>query len=317
MSESFDHDDVDATARRWFIRQQGRALSAEEQRVLTDWLAASPDHRIAWARAEEAWQSLDRFRTDLSYELNKARRYHPRHDSPGYLKWAAAALVLIALPVLYRESTGTPQHWQTTTGKQQHITLDDGSRLSLDTATRVTVTQSWFQRLIQLQEGEIYLEVALDWRPLQVTTTDTRIRDIGTRFSVRDTSEKFTVQVEEGAVEITRQDRHLVLHAGETVTRHPATDQWQLAAAQGEIANWRQGVLVFNQHRLPEVLQELARYHAVRFDLADPALEKQQISGRFRLDELDTTLRIIAETLNLNIEHPTPDRYLLSAAQKQ
>ncbi len=30
-----------------------------------------------------------------------------------------------------------------------------------------------------------------------------------------------------------------------------------------------------------------------------------------------TTLRIIAETLNLNIEHPTPDRYLLSAAQKQ
>lgn len=118
-------------------------------------------------------------------------------------------------------------------------------------------------------------------------------------------------------MEIIRRDKHLVLHAGETVTRHPATDRWQLATVQGDIANWRQGILVFDQHRLPEVLQELARYHAVRFDLADPALGRKQISGRFRLDELDTTLRIIAETLNLNIEHPTPDRYLLSAAQKQ
>lgn len=34
MPESF-HDDIDATARHWFIRQQGRALSAEEQRALT------------------------------------------------------------------------------------------------------------------------------------------------------------------------------------------------------------------------------------------------------------------------------------------
>lgn len=316
MPESF-HDDIDATARHWFIRQQGRALSAEEQRALTDWLAASPDHRTAWTRAEEDWQSLDRFRTDLSGELNKARHYRPRHYSPRHLKWAAAALVLIALPILYRASAGIPQHWQTATGERQHVILADGSQLSLDTATRVTITQSWFQRLIQLQEGEIYLEVAPDWRPLQVTAADTRIRDIGTRFSVRDTPEKFTVQVEEGAVEIIRQDKHLVLHTGETVTRHPATDRWQLAAVQGEIANWRQGILVFDQHRLPEVLQELARYHAVRFDLADPALGRKQISGRFRLDELDTTLRIIAETLNLNIEHPAPDRYLLSAAQKQ
>lgn len=54
MPESF-HDDIDATARHWFIRQQGRALSAEEQRALTDWLAASPDHRTAWTRAEEDW----------------------------------------------------------------------------------------------------------------------------------------------------------------------------------------------------------------------------------------------------------------------
>lgn len=317
MPESFDHDDVNAMARHWFMHQKNGTLSEAEQRALADWFAASPDHRAAWIRVQNDWQSLDRFRADISDELNKARRYRPQRRHAVYFRWAAAILVLTILPVLYDGITGTTSHWQTATGERQHITLADGSQLSLDTATRITVTQNWFQRLVQLQEGEIYLDVADDWRPLAVATADAKIWDIGTRFSVRSTSEKFAVQVEEGAVEIIRQGKRLVLRGGETVTRHPANDQWQLAALQGDVANWRQGVLVFNRHQLPEVLHELARYHAVQFELTDPDLEKRQISGRFQLDELDTTLRIIAGTLNLTIERPAPDRYLLSIAPKR
>ncbi|MCE7917009.1 MAG: iron dicitrate transport regulator FecR, partial [Nitrosomonas sp. PRO5] len=41
-----------------------------------------------------------------------------------------------------------------------------------------------------------------------------------------------------------------------------------------------------------------------------------QVSGRFKLDELDTNLQIIADTLKINIEHPAPGRYRLGALRQ-
>lgn len=63
---------------------------------------------------------------------------------------------------------------------------------------------------------------------------------------------------------------------------------------------------MFDAQPLHTVLNELARYHAVQFDLADPALAGIQVSGRFRLDELDSSLRILAATLHLEIERLEP-----------
>lgn len=314
MPEPHDRDDADARARHWFACQQSRMLSEEERLALANWLAASPHHYAAWLRVERDWQSLERFRVGLAGELAKARRQRPWYRNSVYFRGVLAALVLAILPLLHYGWTGTNQSWQTEVGERQHLVLADGSQLDLDTATRITITQSWFKRLIQLQEGEIYLEVGQDWRPLVVMAADTRVRDIGTRFSVRNTAGEFTVQVAEGAVEIIHPDRNILLRSGEMAAHRSIDNQWRLATLQGEIANWRQGVLVFNRHPLSDVLRELARYHVIQLDLADPNLAKKQVSGRFRLDELNTTLCIIAETLNLQVEHPTPDRFRLSPA---
>lgn len=309
-----DESDTDAAARHWFALRQGRTISAEERRALADWLAASPDHRAAWARVERDWQSLEHFRGGLSSELIRARRLRPWYYNSSHFKGVLAALMLAALPMLYHGWTGNTQTWHTGVGERRHLVLADGSRLSLDTATRTTITESWFRRLIQLQEGEIYLEAASDRRPLVVMAAGAQIRDVGTRFSVRDTAGKLTVQVAEGAVEITHRDHSLLLRGGEAATGHPGDGEWRLTALQGEIANWRQGVLVFDRHALQDVLQELARYHAVQFDLTPPDLAGKQVSGRFQFDELDTTLRIIADTLNLRVERPAPGRFRLAPA---
>lgn len=312
-----DATDIEAKARYWFACQQSRTLSAEERRALADWLAASREHDTAWVRVERDWQSLERFRGGLSGELRRARHHRPWYRNSGYFRGAIAVLALAALPLLHHGWTGTTQSWQTAAGERRHIVLADGSQMDLDTATRMTVTQGWFKRQIELDTGEIYLDVAPDWRPFLVMAAGTRIRDIGTRFSVRNAAGKLTVQVAEGAVEIIHEDRNLLLRSGEMASGQPPDDRWQLTALQGEIANWRQGVLVFDRHPLSEVLQELARYHAVQLDLSDPGLAGKQVSGRFQLDEFDTTLRIIAETLNLRIERLAPDRLRLSSAPVQ
>jgi len=165
-----------------------------------------------------------------------------------------------------------------------------------------------------LHDGEIYLDVASDWRSFHVATADIGIRDIGTRFSVRNIDQHLAVQVAEGAVEIRHAGGYTRLHAGEKITRDPEqSSRWiHDRLRSDDIAPWRQGFLMFDAQPLHSVLNELARYHAVRFDLADPALAGIQVSGRFRLDELDSSLRILAATLQLEIERPEPARIRLT-----
>lgn len=322
LSNSPNSHDPDAQARSWFARQQGQTLSEAEQQQLAEWLAANPLHQDAWRRVEEDWLAIDRYRHALNDELKKARRNRPgQHKAAFQLKRRAAAaalLLAVCIPVLYQGMTGTTTYWNTLKGEQQQITLAGGSTLNLDTATRITVTQNWFTHHVQLHEGEIYLETASsDWHTLRVSAEHYEIRDIGTRFSVRYIPDQFMVEVAEGTVEVKKQGQLVLLQAGEVLSIITGSNEWRLAALPaGDIAHWRKGLLVFNAHRLHDVLHEIARYHTVQFDLTDPAIGEIQVSGRFKLDELDTNLQIIADTLKINIEHPAPGRYRLGALRQ-
>lgn len=309
--------DPDAQARAWFARQQSQTLSTVEQHRLDEWLAASPAHRDAWQRVVEDWGAMDRYRDALASELNKARHNRPgRRTAPIYFKWAAAAVLLVVfIPALFYGVAGTTSNWRTAIGEQQQIKLRGGSILNLDTATRITITQTWFTNHIQLHEGEIYLEAAPGWPVLKVTAEDYEIRDIGTRFSVRHTTGRIMVKVAEGAVEVKNPTKFVLLQAGEKLSVNTGSNEWALAALAGGIAHWRKGLLVFDEHRLQDVLYELARYHDIQLNLPDPTVGEKRVSGRFRLDELDTNLQIIAETLKLNIENPAPGRYKLRASR--
>jgi len=299
-------------ASRWFTLRQSRPLIDSERRELAAWLRAHRSHRTAWQRIKKDWQSLESLRGPLAAELQRARNPRTITRRPvlsGWVGWTAAIILLISLtPFLWQGITGSEQEWHTRIGERQEIQLADGTLLVVDAATRVTVRQNWFKRHIHLHDGEIYLDVASDWRSFHVATADIGIRDIGTRFSVRNIDTHLAVQVAEGAVEIRHAGGYTRLHAGQRITRDPEhSSRWiQDSLRSDDIAPWRQGFLMFDAQPLNTVLNELARYHAVRFDLADPALAGIQVSGRFRLDELDSSLRILAATLHLEIERPEP-----------
>lgn len=321
LSNNPSPHDPDAQARSWFARQQGQTLSEAEQQQLIEWLAASPLHQDAWRRVEEDWLAIDRYRHTLNNELEKARRNRPgQHKAAFQFKWVAVAILLLAvcIPVLYQGMAGTTTYWNTAKGEQRQITLAGGSTLDLDTATRVTVTQNWFTNHIQLHEGEIYLETASsDWHALKVSAEHYEIRDVGTRFSVRYIPDQFIVEVAEGIVEVQKQEQLVSLKAGEVLSIITGSHEWKLAALPaGDIAHWRKDLLVFDAHRLHDVLHEITRYHTVQFDLVDPAIGEIQVSGRFKLDELDTNLQIIADTLKLDIVHLAPGRYRLGALRQ-
>ncbi|TCM69761.1 FecR family protein [Acinetobacter calcoaceticus] len=93
---------------------------------------------------------------------------------------------------------------KTDTGEMHHLTLEDGSQLSLAAHSAVNIHFDAQQRRIDLIEGAIYLDVAKDpQRPLRVHTAQADYQALGTRFIVLQESDKSTLSMLHSQVSVT------------------------------------------------------------------------------------------------------------------
>src|SRR5690606_28626324 len=92
---------------------------------------------------------------------------------------------------------------RTGVGEQRTVTLEDGSRVSLNTATRLSLHFDRGVRRVRLQSGEALFEVARDpGRPFVVESGDRQVRALGTAFIVRRDAGRIAVTLMEGSVEV-------------------------------------------------------------------------------------------------------------------
>lgn len=220
---------------------------------------------------------------------------------------AAAGMLAVAVLI------GVDPAWRTehvATGPQQRqsIELSDGTRVTLDTATRLSVSRHLRSRRVALERGSALFEVAPSaWRPFVVQAGSTQVRVVGTVFDVRRRGpqhENVTVTVLEGRVEVRgRPGQMALLGPGE-----------QLHAAAGELAPsertdtararaWREGRLVFERTPLPEVLAEIAHYGGLELRGAEhPALAGLAVSGVYRTENAGRLLALLPSFLPIRVE---------------
>jgi transmembrane sensor len=183
------------------------------------------------------------------------------------------------------------------------VTLADGSRITLDSNTRLGVALDKDQRLIRLEQGQAMFEVARDpARPLIVEVADKRVTAVGTEFSVRRDLDEIAVLVKQGRVRIAG-DRPLAggqaaeLEAGSGASTHHgeiSIDRMN----QGEVdraLSWRDGFLEFQETPLPQVVAELNRYRTQKIELDDPRIRSIKIGGRFRCTDTDAFLTLLEQ----------------------
>ena len=78
------------------------------------------------------------------------------------------------------------EDYATQVGEQRLVVLDDGSRMTLNTNTRVHVSLGSKQRSVEVQQGEALFEVAKDpQRPFVVHAGGSEVVAVGTVFAVR------------------------------------------------------------------------------------------------------------------------------------
>lgn len=207
-------------------------------------------------------------------------------------------------------------HYETAIGEQSTVNLPDGSKVTLNTGTRIQVKYTPLERGIVLQTGEGYFEVAKDAdRPFRVHVDKNVVQAIGTAFNV-DYSRfaNLEVTVTEGTVKLVSPPKikqilsgslkeESILNSGQHAVLANTEDHNLQVISELEINKklaWKSGMIIFERESLRDALAELSRYTLVEFVLADPAMENMLVGGYFKSGDIDGLLQALKENFNIN-----------------
>lgn len=298
----------------WLQRLHGGRWTPSDDAALQAWMAESPEHAEAWAQAQDTWQKLDGIRDHVDADLRRARRAGHRASPWRAVLWPAGALAVAALSVVvWRSIPGAfdePRLVETARGQSQAIEMADGSRIELNTETRIRVSTSPFCRCVELLNGEAHFSVAHgDPRPFRVTAGAATIVDVGTAFWSRRDSTGLAVAVSEGQVDVfvRGEPEPKRLDAGQSLVVDAAGHGMPAPTLSvAELTAWRQGQLVFHDAPLADVLKEFARYHPVRFEI-DARLSGYRLSGRLASGDLEALLALLQGGYPAQVVRVGPD----------
>jgi len=316
---------VDETAAVLAVRRSDGA-SAHDDEVLAAWLGLDEANSRAWETTQRAWRAFDEAGDD---EILKAMREEALKARPTPIvarppmAIAAAVLVLLAgglfavlqtgdvlenrsgTTVPAAHSNGSPSAprgaltYATLKGQRGDFKLPDGSRLTLDTDSKVDVAFAPERRNLHLVRGRAFFNVKHDpQRPFAVQAAGREVVALGTRFDVRVDPGLVRVVLVEGSVSVQSANTAsppTVLHPGEQLTDRSGLIPIISAARVDEALNWQRGFVTFEDDTLAAAAAELNRYGGDQLVVRDPRVAGLHVTGMFRAGDAARFGRTLAQ----------------------
>ena len=169
--------------------------------------------------------------------------------------------------------------FETVKETQKEVLLPDGTRVWLNSDSKITYPESFnTERYVQL-EGEAYFEVQHDAdKPFFVRTKQIEIKVLGTKFntSAYTGNESTTVSLFEGLVEVKRGENIFRLNPEEKFTYNYNTGSTSIGQFS-ETNNWRSDVIYTKRKTLGELFQMIENYYNVEFVYNKEAFENTEL----------------------------------------
>ena len=343
---SLYNEQIRSEAVDWFIRfcedDAGGATCSE----FDAWLRASPEHVRAYLGISAFWEAAGRMSdasaSDVQALVEQAGAQcnvipltcegSPARATSSNWKLkprmaAIAATVLVSLSLLAGAlgwlAVRYP-NYSTRTGERRTITLQDGSVVELNAATRIEVRFNASMRLIKLIEGQALFQVAYNpRRPFVVTSDNVVARALGTQFDVNRIDGETIVTVVDGRVAVTpppdpapralpaAQSDGVVLAAGDQVAMAPHIAPARKRADPASTTAWTAGKWIFEDTPLSEVIRDFNRYSERPLSVNDPALSALHVTGTFNINESRQIIRFLSLRFGL-VVHDTEQGITLS-----
>jgi transmembrane sensor len=333
--EGIDQDRPLQEAARWHARLYAADCTEQERIAFERWRSECPANAAAYARAESVTARLDQLiNVDARLQALADRAFQsssskPISTRPGTTRWAlpaalAAGLALAIIAVNFSAQLLHPAAAvmvYDTADARRTFTLEDGSVVRMDVATRLEVRMSAERRQVELLSGRALFEVAHDkTRPFSVTASGARTTALGTRFQVQSEQGQVLVTLAEGSVAV--DDGHIGsrwnerLRPGEQLSfdaRSNAVDKHVVDLQYA--TSWSRGRHVFRGTPLAEAIAEINRYahRKVRLGdpLGDPSLAALPVGGNFITGDSKLIVDAFAAVLPLRVVVGGGDEILL------
>lgn len=302
-----------AEAAAWMARLHGPHHSLQVERGFRRWLQANAAHAAAFEAMTATWEVTGKIPAPPFAKLSRWQRAGYRE---GFIRSAAAvaAVALLTVAALFYSHYAAIA---TGIGEQRTMTLGDGTRVILNTDTRIQLKFSDRERRVLLENGEALFEVAPQaGRPFVVGAGERSIRALGTVFLVRRDARRLAVTLLEGKVAVESAagegagPQASILAPGQRLLfagdRPPSIDQ----PALEKVTAWRRGLVDFDNTTLGEAAADMNRYSASRLVIEQPQAAQIHINGVFRTGDNASFAAAVARAYRLGIRESDGEIHL-------
>lgn len=286
--------------------------------IATRWLARSNQHREIWNEALEIHGMTGKILTDERRAVRKEAFDISRRSLVvgGLLGGSALLAAGYSAPGLILQARADVL---TSTAEIKRVKLSDGSFATLGPDSAIAAQIGSERRDIELIQGMAFFEVARDSsRPFAVRMHSMITTALGTAFDVSQDSGFLNLSVSHGTVQtdlppISARPA-MTLNAGEWLSLSTTDGVVSTGTRDiGQIATWRDGMIVVEKERIAAVVARIARWKRGRVLIADRSLGSQPVSGVYDLSNPDLALEAVVQPYGGKVRELTPYLTVISA----
>ena len=348
---------VKEQAATWLIRIGENNLLPDEVTSLRQWVGRSDFHREYFIQLSQNWDDMAVLqelailfavpRADTALNSKQAVQHSAwsfftgKFNFPRFAIAASAVLCTFALMLMGRPAVDVQQMTlHTAVGEQRVAKLDDGSVLTMNTDSEITVDYSGDNRIVRLERGEVNFDVSKDpHRPFIVYAGDGLVWAVGTAFNVRVEDGNVDLTVTEGRVKVytgispsaplpilsasierghsdsgvnntnndllSAQNNEAFVKAGEVLQYSQVIAQREKILAD-QVLNklaWQHGALIFKGETLEQAVVEISRYTDKQLQIIDPSIKSKKVGGHYKTDDIDGLLRTMGQSFGIHIAY--------------
>jgi len=193
-------------------------------------------------------------------------------------------------------------------GEEYQLVLSDGTQVWLNSESRLKFPVQFAKnRREVILEGEAFFEVTKNPEaPFIVKTGPMNVEVLGTSFNVSAYKDEASIQTTlvEGKVRVSStfgQSQEQVLKPNEQAVFNKSNNQIEIIEVNAALyACWREGVFVFDEDNLEDILKKLSRWYDLNVFFKSEEVRAYQFSGKLpRFKNCNELLEMIEKTTDV------------------
>ncbi len=303
-------------------------LSETEELQLQQWLSSDPDNKKKFSHLKELWENgMEDYKFyQMANEKEAWKTFHAKLEMVdsvtlktnliqgqfnqkkrlirNLIAIAAVFLGLVGIGLWFILSMNKPIIYETASNVHKNITLDDGSTISLNPLTKIEVSDSYNKsnRTVIMSSGEAHFEVGHHTnQPFIVELGNTRIKDIGTSFTIQKSKKEINVSVTSGIVVFekltTKEIRELT--TGTSITFNVENESFDKIKQVKSSSKGNEQMLNFENTPLSDVIISIQKVYGKKIIISDTNIANKKITAQLDGMPYSTVMKVICKSLGL------------------